>query len=214
MEKPKFFEKLTSPMVVLNILALIAFAIVLWFGSQAWMNSFTHHGEGIEVPNLIGESVTDAEDELTELKLQALIVDSVYDKHKPAGTVLDQKPEAGAMVKSGRQIYLTVNKSAMDKQPLPSIIGNSTMTQAREILLKNGFLLGNTEYIYGDKDMVLGVKVNGASVYNGQYISPDKSLTLVVGNEVMESNEYNQDYDDINAWGDETLEDWGEGEDL
>ncbi len=203
-------KKLISPVVVLNILAIVLFIIILWFGSQRWMNHFTHHGEGIEVPQLIGMSVMDAEDELYVQELECLIVDSVYDKSRPAGTILDQKPEAGAMVKRGRQIYLTVNKSAMDKQPLPRVIGNCTEQQARELLLKNGFILGATEYTYGEKDMVLSIKARGMSVGNGQYISPDVPLTLVVGNTMTESNEYNQSYDDMDAWGEEELmeDDW------
>lgn len=210
MAKSKFIEKLTSPMVVLNILALLVFGIMLWFGSQIWMNYYTHHGEYIEVPELAGMKVDDAESELEAIQLQALIIDSIYDKQKPAGIILDQKPAAGAEVKSGRQIYLTVNKSAMDKQPLPSIIGNCTQQQAREILYKNGFIVSNTEYTYGEKDMVLGIKSNGLSLHNGQYISPDKPLTLVVGQNMMESNEYSRDYEDINA--EETIEDWSDEE--
>ncbi len=211
MAKHNWMQKLTSPSVVLNLLALVLFGVLLWFGSQEWMNWFTHHGEGIEVPDVIGQRIMDAEDELTELKLEGVVVDSVFDKSKPAGTVLDQKPQAGALVKSGRQVYLTVNKNAMDKQPLPSIIGNCTMQQAREILIKNGFILGNTEYTYGEKNMVLGVKANGLPVRNGQYIRPDAPLTLVVGNDVVESNEYNQDYNDMNAWDEDDA--WDESTD-
>ena len=207
MDKHTFKKKLTSPIVVLNILALIVFCTALWFGSQAWMNQFTHHGESIEVPDLVGVNVFDAQDMLQDLKLEGAVVDSVYDKHKPAGIILDQKPEAGANVKSGRQIYLTINKMTMDKQALPSIIGNCTMSQAREILLKNGFVLGNTEYISGDKDMVLGVKSNGQHVSNGQHISPDTPLTLVVGNDSYDTGGYGDDMDDI--WGESEDEDWG-----
>jgi len=210
MAKNKFIEKITSPLVILNVLALILFLTLLWFGSQAWMNWYTHHGEGIEVPDLLGLNITEAEENLEAEELQAFVVDSIYDKQKPAGIVLDQKPAAGAMVKRGRQIYLTINKSAIDKQPLPNIIGNCTEQQAKVILQKNGFIVGNTEYSYGDKDMLLGVKLNGTSIGNGQRISPDIPLTLVVGNNIMESNEYSQDYEEINAVEDDVWENWDE----
>ncbi len=207
MAKHKFLSKLVSPTVILNIIALVLFGTMLWFGSQRWMNWFTHHGESIEVPELVGMRVMDAQDELYELKLEGVIVDSVYNKFKPAGTVLEQKPEAGTGVKSGRQIFLTVNKSAMDKQPLPNIIGNSTQHQARELLLKNGFILGNTEYTVGDRDMVLGVKAGGMPLRNGQYITPDVPLTLVVGNSVQE---YNEDglIDEEENWEDDSWDNW------
>lgn len=201
-------KKLTSPMVVLNLLAIILFTVLLWFGSQKWMDWFTHHGEGIEVPELIGQRVSDAQFQLDDLDLHGVIVDSVYDKSKPAGTVLEQKPDAGSQVKRGRQIYLTVNKSAMDKQPLPNIIGNCTLHQAREILTKNGFTVGSTEYIYGDKNMLLGIKAGGMNVYNGQRISPDTPLTLVVGDSMTESDELSQSYDEMGEWGTEDDGEW------
>jgi len=208
MAKSNFVKKLFSPMVVINVLALVTFGVVLWFGSQMWMNHFTHHGEGIEVPDLVGNRVLEAQQALTELELEGVVVDSVYDKTKLAGTILEQKPLAGATVKRGRQVYLTVNKRTMDKQPLPRIIGNCSAHQAREILVKNGFIVGNTEYIYGEKDMLLGIKANGANLTNGQMISPDSPLTLVVGNDMVESNEYSEDYDEMND--DDVWDDWAE----
>lgn len=207
MAKSNFIKKLFSPMVIINILALVLFFVVLWFGSQMWMSYFTHHGEGIEVPDVVGERVVDAHTALNNLELEGVVIDSVYDKHKPAGTILDQKPTAGALVKRGRQIYLTVNKRQMDKQNLPSIIGNCTLHQAREILTKNGFIVGNTEYTYGEKDMLLGIKANGLNLRNGQLISPENPLTLVVGNDMVESNEYDEDYNDMNS--EDVWDDWG-----
>lgn len=205
---PNFIKKLFSPTVVLNLLAIALFMALLWFGSQKWMDWFTHHGEGIEVPELVGQRVSDAQFQLDELDLHGVIVDSVYDKSKPAGTVLDQKPDAGSQVKRGRQIYLTVNKSAMDKQPLPSIIGNRTLQQARELLVKNGFIVGNIEYIHGDKNLVLGMKVDGRSAYNGQLVSPDKPVTLVVGDSMTESDELSQSYDEMDEWETEDGGEW------
>lgn len=215
MAKHNFIKKVFSPTVVLNLLGIVLFLALLWFGSQKWMDWFTHHGEGIEVPELLGLRMTEAQNKLNELDLQGVVVDSVYDKSKPAGTILDQKPNAGSQVKRGRQIYLTINKSAMDKQPLPSIIGNRTLQQARELLVKNGFIVGNVEYIHGDKNMVLGMKVGGMSVYNGQLVSPDSPVTLVVGDSMTESDEFSQSYDeDMGEWdleengGDEPVEEY------
>lgn len=211
MAKYNFIKKIFSPTVILNLLGIVLFMSLLWFGSQKWMDWFTHHGEGIEVPELTGLRIPEAQVKLNGLDLQGVVVDSVYDKSKPAGTILDQKPDAGSQVKRGRQIYLTVNKSAMDKQPLPSIIGNRTLQQARELLVKNGFIVGNIEYIRGDKNLVLGMKVNGRSVYNGQLVSPDAPVTLVVGDSMTESDELSQSYDDeLDEWG--TSESGDEGQ--
>lgn len=204
MTKRDFFKKIFSPIVGFNLLGMVLFGVLVWFGSQKWMRVFTHHGEAIEVPSLTGMNVSEAEEALKELDLLCEVVDSVYDSSKPAGIIMEQKPGTGSMVKGGRSIYLTINKSAADFKPLPNIIHNRDVQQARQILMQNKFIVGGTEYAAGDKDMVIGVKQNGREVRNGQMISPELPLTLVVGNTIQESNENSEtysDYDDEEDWG-------------
>lgn len=196
MTNKEFWKKVFNRVVCYNLLAIIVFMIILWFGSQKWMDWFTHHGEAIEVPSVIGQTVADAQEQLEQLKLEGVVVDSIYDKSKPAHTVLEQKPGAGKFVKGGRQIYLTVNKRAMDKIALPNVIDNCSLQQAQQLLYNNGFTVGNIEYISGDKDMVLGLKSNGVSVRNGQKVSPEIPLTIIVGQDYEEVDEYGMSEED------------------
>ena len=54
MNAKEFFKKLTAPMVWGNLLAMLVVVVLLCFGVKWWLSSYTHHGEGIEVPDLYG----------------------------------------------------------------------------------------------------------------------------------------------------------------
>ena len=57
-------KKFTSPMVYLNLIALAIATILAMGGLWFWMNDFTRHGVEVEVPNVKGKLVADAEYEL------------------------------------------------------------------------------------------------------------------------------------------------------
>ena len=176
-----FFKKLVSPIVWGNLLVMVLVALLLcllvWFG----MGSYTHHGESIKVPQLQGLRESDANYRLSQLGLHAVVVDSAYRKSLPPGCVLEQVPAAGRNVKSGRNIYLTINTERTPMVTMPDLADNSSLREAQAKLTAIGFRLAPVEYIYGDKDWVYGVKSGGRVVYAGEKVSVDVPLVLQVG---------------------------------
>ena len=177
-----FFKKLTSPIVYWNLIMLvvvsIALLIVLWF----WMKDFSHHGESVEVPQVKGMLLADAEYELGKQGLVVVISDSSYNRKLPAGTVLEMAPAPGSKVKTGRNIYLTINTRSVPTLPIPDIADNCSLREAEARLKSLGFKLGPIEYAPGDKDWVLAVKCKGVHVMAGDRVEIDCPITLVVGN--------------------------------
>ena len=104
-----FKKKLFGPYVYWNLIAMVLVGIALCIGLWVWMNWYTKHGESVEVPEVKGMMISDAEYALEELNLVTVVVDSAYVRKQPAGIVLEQKPAPGSKVKSGREIYLTIN---------------------------------------------------------------------------------------------------------
>ena len=178
----EFRKKLFGPYVYWNLIAMvlagIAFCIALW----VWMITYTKHGESVEVPEVKGMIINDAEYALEELDLVAVVVDSAYVRHQPAGIVLDQKPLAGSRVKSGREIYLTINQKQTPMNTIPDIAGNCSRHEAEARLRALGFKIGPMEFVPGDPDWVLALKVNGREVYAGERVPSDAPVTLVIGN--------------------------------
>ena len=194
-----FFKKLTSPIVWGNLLAMFIMAIVLCIVLWKGLDYYTHHGESIQVPNLVGKQETDACYQLNALGLKGVVVDSAYNKKLPAGCILEQTPAGGRKVKSGREIFLTVNTERVPTMPLPDIADNSSLREAQAKLMAMGLKLGPVERVAGDKDWVYGVKSRGRNVYAGDRVPVDAPLVLQVG-------EGKEDIDDFDSYDEEESE--------
>ncbi len=178
------------------ILVVIGLCVGLWF----WMNKYTRHGEKVSVPNLKGMLVHDAEYALGRLGLTCVVTDSSYNRSLPAGTVLEQLPVSGSNVKTGRDIYLTINSQQVPTISMPDIADNCSLREAEARLKALGFKLGPTEYVPGDKDWVMGVKWRGNQVYAGDRIPIDEYITLVVG-----TNDEGGADEEWDEWGTDSL---------
>ena len=179
-------KKFTSPMVYLNLIALAIATILAMGGLWFWMNDFTRHGVEVEVPNVKGKLVADAEYELGLAQLTPVRTDSAYNRNLPPGTVLEQLPASGSHVKEGREIYLTINSTQTPTLMMPDIADNCSLREAEARLKALGFKLAPNEYIEGDKDWVLGVKCRGQNVAAGERVPIDAPVTLVGGNSELE----------------------------
>ena len=177
-----FFRKLTSPLVWGNLLAMVLFVVLLMGGLIWWLNHYTHHGEGITVPDLCGLNYTSSVSRGEELGLIVMVGDSTYNKKMPAGCVVAQKPVAGASVKSGRIVYVTINSLTMPRIAIPDLVGNSSYRQAKARLQAMEFKLTEPKLIDGDKDWVYGLQCGGRNIEAGDMVAKESTLTLVIGN--------------------------------
>ena len=133
--------------------------VLLSVGVKFGLDLYTHHGEEVIVPNVLRKSSTDAQRLLTQAGLNVMVVDTAYAKTMPEDCVLQQVPDGGAKVKSGRTIYLTVNSSRTPTRTIPDIIDNS-----------------------GEADWVYGILVNGRHVNAGDKVPVEATLIIQVGN--------------------------------
>ena len=187
-------------MVYLNLIALAIATILAMGGLWFWMNDFTRHGVEVEVPNVKGKLVADAEYELGLAQLTPVRTDSAYNRNLPPGTVLEQLPASGSHVKEGREIYLTINSTQTPTLMMPDIADNCSLREAEARLKALGFKLAPNEYIEGDKDWVYSMKVNGHTAKSGERAPITAVLTLVVGNGVVEEEYNGSDSLDYGFW--------------
>jgi len=180
-------KKLFGPVVYWNLIAMVVVGIALCIGLWVWMLQYTMHGEGVDVPEVKGMMIGDAEYALERLELVAVVVDSAYVREQPAGIVLEQTPGSGSRVKSGREIYLTVNQKQTPTNTIPDIAGNCSRREAEARLLALGFKIGPMEFVPGDPDWVIALKVNGHEVYAGERVPCDAPVVLVIGNSSSET---------------------------
>lgn len=95
--------------ILLHIGLMFLVAIVIGWLAMMWLDVWTRHDDTIVVPTVKSLTYDDATRRLSEEGLVAVLSDSVYDKSTRPGTVIDQNPKVGTVVKEGREIYLTIN---------------------------------------------------------------------------------------------------------
>ena len=191
-----FFRKLTSPIVWGNLLAMLLVLVLLMAGLIWWLGDYTHHGEGISVPDFTGLNYETSVSRGEETGLIVIVSDSTYNKKMPAGCIVSQKPVAGASVKSGRIIYVTINSLTMPRIAIPDLVGNSSYRQAQARLQAMEFKLTEPKLIDGDKDWVYGLQCDGRNLVAGDMVAKESTLTLVIGNGLTEEDMELEEMDD------------------
>lgn len=166
----------------LNVLAMVVLLVGLPALGLYFLDVYTRHGEKIEVADVVGMNVYDAEVCLNGQGVQAAVSDSVYVRDVAPGSVVRQVPKAGSEVKSGRIIYLTKN---LDYEPLvimPDLVGNCSRREAEAQLRSLGFRLTPDEEVEDEPaGLVVGVKQNGRRLRANEPVSKGLPLTLCVG---------------------------------
>lgn len=189
MKLKEFFGKFASKYLWGNILAMVIVVVVLCLGVKFGLESYTRHGEGIPVPDLSNMSYSSAMTLLEQSGLKIVVSDSGYNKKLPAECILAQNPGAGANVKSGHTVYVTVNSPLSPSFAIPDIIDNSSMREAVAKLTAMGFKLLDPHYVVGEKDWVYGVAARGRFLNTGDRVSIEEPLTLVVGSGMTDDSD-------------------------
>ena len=181
MNAKEIWSKIASHYVLLNLLAMVVVVVLLCFGVKFGLALYTHHGEGIEVPELKGMTYLKARLLLEENNLNIVVSDSGYQKSLPADCILAQTPGHGVKVKSGHTIYVTVNSPSSPTFSIPDIVDNSSFREAEAKLMAMGFRLTEPQRVVGEKDWVYGILCRGRRVSNGDRVPIDYPLTLMIG---------------------------------
>ena len=210
-----FFTGKSGVKFWVNIVMMVLIIVAMPVGALYMLDSFTHHGEKIEVPNVLGKSLYDAETMLKDRGLVALVVDSMYDKSAPRGSVLEQSPKSGYEVKGGRMVYLTVNLKGEPMAQLPDVVGHGSLREAVALLQSLGFKLTAHKPVLGrPKDLVLGVKQGTRDVHAGETIPRARPLTLVIGGGEIDSTMYEDEFDVEDDFEDVNIDEDGEDFDI
>ena len=144
--------------------ALMTLVITLILVALKW---YTHHGESMVVPSLIGLTPEQIDQLETTSDLQIIVTDSVFDSKLPRGSVIIQDPVAGSSVKYNRKVYLTTVSVMPEKVAMPNLV-DLTLRQASATLETYGLKLGKITYV---PDIAANAVL--AQSYKNQNIDPN-----------------------------------------
>ncbi len=181
MKIKEFFEKFVGRYVWGNLLAMFLVVCLLFVSLIIGLSLYTHHGEGIEVPDLYGMNYDEAAALLSSKQMKVAVSDTGYNKRMNPDCILMQTPSAGLQVKEGRTIYVTINSTSSPTVRIPDIIDNTSYREAQARLVALGFTLQEPKVINGEADWVYGVMAGSRSLRTGDMVSIESPLTLVIG---------------------------------
>lgn len=156
--------------------SVVAVVLIAFFS----LSYYTDHGTGVPVPQLKNLSIDRAVNILEEQGFN-FHVDTIYLGDVAPGTIVEQDPDAGTLVKEGRIIYLTMVTMQAPAVELPDIEQTPYIT-AVATLSNYGLKVGDTTYRSDiARDIVLEVKLGGQTIRHGMKIPKGSRLDLVLG---------------------------------
>lgn len=172
--------KLLKNWFVRNLMLALLILAVLVAGVMIGLNVGTRHNEEITVPDLRGMTVAEARNAASAAGMRVEVVDSVYSMRN-RGTVRSHNPEAGAKVKEGRRILLTVNAVNPKKVAMPNLVGYSARQAASELRTR-GLVPGRLIYKHDmATNNVLSQLQGGRPVAPGSLVPAESAIDLVIG---------------------------------
>jgi beta-lactam-binding protein with PASTA domain len=162
----------------LAALGLLLVLIIIFFLSLQWI---TGYGKTEKVPSVVGQNAIAAQKILEDKGFQVALQDSVYVDSVAKLAVVKQSPEADALVKSGRTIYLTINRSLPPLVEMPNLIGFSVRS-AEMYLQSLGLRLGEISYKPDmARNAVLEQLINDIAIKPGTKIALGSSVSFILG---------------------------------
>lgn len=175
------FRFITGKPLWINILFGTLLVFIILFLFLLSLDFFTKHGKTLTIPEITGMSLAEAQRVLDERGFEIEIQDSIYVDTAAAMTVLKQFPEADAVVKENRTVYLTINRAVPPTIEMPNLI-SMTFRSAEMSMRQYGLHLEDTFYRPDiAKNAVLEQRYNGESIKPGTKIQMGSSITLVLG---------------------------------
>nr|WP_293840032.1 PASTA domain-containing protein [uncultured Arsenicibacter sp.] len=168
--------------LLIHIGIIVALLLVLFLGFfLVYLPFSTNHGETITVPDLSKMSVDELETMLEDRNLRYVVNDCTFVAGQEPLTVHAQYPKAGAKVKEGRKIYLTINKRVAPTVPMPKLV-DLTFRSAELSLQSVGLVVGEKRYVPDlAKNSVLRQFYNGQEIQPGMPVPKGSKIDLEVG---------------------------------
>ncbi|HSW54569.1 MAG TPA: PASTA domain-containing protein [Ignavibacteriaceae bacterium] len=171
-------KKILRNSIIRKILyALLGFVILILLLDNLIMPWIVSSAE-TTVPQVVGLQVSEAVNILEADGFEPLISDTSYGLQVPVGAIFFQKPDAGAVVKEGRTVYLFVS-GGVSTITVPQLKGKSIL-DAKFALERLGLKLGRVERIPSShpEDMIFDQQyAEGTLLKQGEFVG----VTISVG---------------------------------
>ncbi|MBD3299518.1 MAG: PASTA domain-containing protein [candidate division Zixibacteria bacterium] len=129
--------RIPAQWIALPIIAAFALLLIV---DEIIMPWYTRQGDEFPAPDLVNQSIHAAQDRLEDIGSSMKIAERRFSPDSPDGTILEQRPPAGAPIKHGRVFSLVVSRGS-ELIDVPHVRGY-TPRQAELILTQAGLHVG------------------------------------------------------------------------
>ena len=205
MAKKSSFKDTKWGFIGINILVAIIVATILLIGLIIGLRIYTQHGEEVVVPSITNLYFEEAKIIAEAEGLHITVIDSTYSTKVPLGTLVEQKPNAGAKAKRGRTIYAIQNARFRRPVIMPEL-RDLSLRQAETTVSTLGLKIDKIIYEPSAyKNILLDVRYDGNSIEAGTRLEEGEAITLVVGKgqgtrEVTIPNIIGKTLEDARSW--------------
>jgi len=176
-----FFYFLGQKKFYIHFLIAIVVAFIFLWGVLISLDAFTRHGEVYIVPDFKGQTIDSIRGQEYGDFFDLMVIDSVYDRVLPKGSVIMQHPLSGSRVKEGRHIYLTIVSEMPEFVKMPNL-KNLSLRQALVTLESLNLEVGQLKYVeYFARNAVLEQEIKGEPVEPETEIAVGTTIDLQVG---------------------------------
>ena len=174
-------DGILSNWIVRNLLGAVLLVIALLVLAQIGLGLVTRHNRTVTVPDFTNMTVAEAHEAARDAHVGVKVTDSVFVRRLGAGVIYRQSPKAGATVKKGRSVFLTINSIVPRKVVMPNLVGYS-LNEARAELNNRGLALGRLNYTQDiATNNVLRQSVRGRTVRAGDLVISGSDVDLTLG---------------------------------
>jgi len=164
-----------------NLAIALAGSLAFAFFVFHSLNTITHHGEGLSVPDFTGESLAEANITAENSDLVIEVIDSVYNAPGKKGTVIAQTPPPDFKVKKGRTIHVVIKTFNPERIHIPDFTGVS-LIQAKADIETYGLKIGKLKYVPDiATNNVLEQMYGGKPIAPGTLIEKNSRIDLILG---------------------------------
>ncbi len=183
-----FFYFLTKKKFYIHLLLAVILSFVLLWIALWSLDLFTRHGKVYIVPDFTGQTMDQLHADDYDDFFDLIVIDSVFDRTRPKGSIILQNPYAGAKVKRGRHVYLTIVAMTPGKVFMPDLV-NLSLRQALVTLEAQDLNAGKLEYVdYFARNAVVGQIMNEEPVEPGTELPKGSTIDLQVGKGEMNTS--------------------------
>lgn len=175
------FTFLTKKNFYLHLAIILLLSFIIAWATFKSLDSYTRHGEVYSVPDFRGQYYRTVVEQNKQL-FKFVLMDSVYQKDAPSGSIIQQDPLPGSRVKQGRNIYYVIVAQTAERVAMPNL-RNLSIRQATVRLDNAG--LNINELLYVDhfaRNAVIEQQYNGEVIEPGTEIFKGSQIDLVLGN--------------------------------